>query len=111
MSAAFKILNHADYDNMLEQSLALIVESRPVLPRQEGTEESSQDHCLTMQGPSPDEVALVLGGRQLGFEFVERSRRSLTIRMLGQEMTHQVLNSLDFTSSRARCTLTCSALE
>lgn len=37
------------------------------------------------QGPSPDEVALVEGGRLLGFEFVRRDRASLTIRMQGQE--------------------------
>ncbi len=27
---------------------------------------------LSVQGPSPDEVALVEGGRQLGFEFLKR---------------------------------------
>jgi magnesium-transporting ATPase (P-type) len=55
------------------------------------------------QGPSPDEVALVEGGRQLGFEFVERSRDTLTLQILGHRVNHQVLNTLDYTSSRARC--------
>ncbi len=42
---------------------------------------------LPVQGPSPDEVALVEGGRQLGFEFVARDRTSITIRMLGDEVS------------------------
>ena len=40
------------------------------------------------QGPSPDEVALVEGGRLLGFEFVRRDRASLTVCMQGHEASH-----------------------
>lgn len=40
---------------------------------------------MALQGPSPDEVALVEGGRLLGFEFVGRSRNSLTVRIAGHE--------------------------
>ena len=57
---------------------------------------------VLVQGPSPDEVALVEGARQRGFEFVGRSRTSLTLNMMGTRVSHQVLNSLDFTSQRAR---------
>ena len=42
------------------------------------------------------------GGRQLGFEFVSRTRSDLTLRMLGHRIVHKILNVLDFTSSRAR---------
>ena len=42
---------------------------------------------LGLQGPSPDEVALVEGGRQLGFEFISRDRTTITIRMLGDEVS------------------------
>ncbi len=38
------------------------------------------------QGPSPDEVALVEGARQLGFEFRGRTRTHATISFLGQEV-------------------------
>lgn len=48
--------------------------------------ETSREVTLPVQGPSPDEVALVDGGRQLGFEFVARDRTSITIRMLGDEV-------------------------
>ena len=40
-----------------------------------------------LQGPSPDEVALVEGGRQLGFEFVARDRTTITVNMLGDEVS------------------------
>jgi hypothetical protein len=38
------------------------------------------------QGPSPDEVALVEGARQLGFEFRGRTRTHATISFFGQEV-------------------------
>ena len=39
-----------------------------------------------MQGPSPDEVALVDAARTLGFEFVARSRTHVTLRLHGEEV-------------------------
>ena len=38
-----------------------------------------------MQGPSPDEVALVEAARRLGCEFVARSRTHITLRLHGEE--------------------------
>ena len=38
------------------------------------------------QGPSPDEVALVEGARQLGFEFRGRTRSHITIAFLGHQV-------------------------
>ncbi len=55
-----------------------------------------------LQGPSPDEVALVEGGKQLGFEFVHRTQDGVHIRILGVEATFQILNIMDFTSDRGR---------
>ena len=55
-----------------------------------------------MQGPSPDEVALVEGGRQLGFEFASRTMQGVTLRMLGHEATFDVLNMMEFSSERGR---------
>ena len=55
-----------------------------------------------LQGPSPDEVALVEGGKQLGFEFVHRTQDGVQIRLLGVEATFQILNIMDFTSDRGR---------
>ena len=55
-----------------------------------------------LQGPSPDEVALVEGGRQLGFEFVSRNMTGVTLRMLGHEAAYDVLNIMEFSSERGR---------
>ena len=56
----------------------------------------------TYQGPSPDEVALADAARRLGFEFVGRTRTTVNLRVQGHDVTHTLLNVLDFTSERAR---------
>lgn len=55
-----------------------------------------------MQGPSPDEVALVEGGKKIGFEFLRRTQDGVTISIFGVEATFQILNLMDFTSDRGR---------
>ena len=57
-----------------------------------------------MQGPSPDEVALVEAAKRMGFVFVARARSRLQVNMLGRPATYEILNTLDFTSDRARFT-------
>ncbi|KAK9810005.1 hypothetical protein WJX72_003251 [[Myrmecia] bisecta] len=54
------------------------------------------------QGPSPDEVALVEAGRQLGFEFLSRSQAGVVLRMRGVETSFEVLNVMEFSSDRGR---------
>ncbi|KAK9828339.1 hypothetical protein WJX74_009865 [Apatococcus lobatus] len=54
------------------------------------------------QGPSPDEVALVEAAKRMGFVFVARARSRLQVNMLGRPATYEILNTLDFTSDRAR---------
>jgi magnesium-transporting ATPase (P-type) len=60
----------------------------------------SQSIFLMVQGPSPDEVALVEGARNLGFVFEGRSSSSMRFRVLGKEVEYEVLNVLDYTSAR-----------
>lgn len=55
-----------------------------------------------MQGPSPDEVALVEGARQLGFTFVSASNTHKKISILGHEIDHEVLQVMEFSSERQR---------
>jgi magnesium-transporting ATPase (P-type) len=52
------------------------------------------------QGPSPDEVALVDAARQLGFEFVARAQTTVTLRVLGQLVTYDILNVMEYSSER-----------
>lgn len=53
-----------------------------------------------MQGPSPDEVALVDAARQMGFVFKERLQSSVVLDMLGEEVTYEVLNVMEYSSDR-----------
>ena len=52
------------------------------------------------QGPSPDEVALVEGARQMGFEFKNRAQTHITLSMLGEDVTYEVLNVMEYSSER-----------
>ncbi len=52
------------------------------------------------QGPSPDEVALVSAARQMGFVFKNRAQASITLEMLGKEVTYEVLNVMEYSSER-----------
>ena len=55
-----------------------------------------------MQGPSPDEVALVEAARQMGFEFKHRAQSSVLLDMLGEEVAYEVLNVMEYSSDRCR---------
>ena len=47
---------------------------------------SASVKTLRLQGPSPDEVALAEGARQLGFEFVSRSSNGVVLNLQGTEV-------------------------
>lgn len=55
-----------------------------------------------MQGPSPDEVALVECARSVGFEYVSRSASETTLSIFGQTVTYETLYVMEFTSERQR---------
>ena len=38
--------------------------------------------------------------RQMGFEFRQRTQTGVTLRMLGQEVTYEILNVMEYTSDR-----------
>lgn len=40
--------------------------------------------------------------KRMGFVFVARARSRLQVNMLGRPATYEILNTLDFTSERAR---------
>lgn len=53
-----------------------------------------------MQGPSPDEVALVEAARQVGFEFKNRSMSAVTLNIFGEDIVFELLNVMEYTSER-----------
>lgn len=55
---------------------------------------------LCMQGPSPDEVALVEAARQVGFEFKNRSMSSVTLSVFGEDAVFEILNVMEYSSER-----------
>ena len=73
----------------------------------EGGEEQEDEDAvdvakLRYQGPSPDEVAIVDACKKLGFVFVHRSSNTITFRILGELVSYEILNVLEFTSERQR---------
>ncbi|KFQ46311.1 putative phospholipid-transporting ATPase IK, partial [Nestor notabilis] len=57
---------------------------------------------LVYQAASPDEEALVLAARNLGYVFLARTRDTITISELGKKRVYEVLAMLDFNSDRKR---------
>ncbi|EUC42626.1 hypothetical protein COCMIDRAFT_39311 [Bipolaris oryzae ATCC 44560] len=57
---------------------------------------------IEFKAQSPDEAALVATARDVGFTFVGREDDNLILNVLGQERRYQVLNTLEFNSSRKR---------
>lgn len=57
---------------------------------------------IDYQGPSPDEVSLVLGASQMEFKLIDRSAEQIVVRAFGEAMRYEILNVLEFTSARKR---------
>lgn len=57
---------------------------------------------LDFKAQSPDEAALVATARDVGFSFKDRTRRGAIINVQGDEKEYQILNTLEFNSTRKR---------
>jgi phospholipid-translocating ATPase len=57
---------------------------------------------IEFKAQSPDEAALVATARDVGFTFVGREDDRLIVNVLGEERKYQVLNTLEFNSTRKR---------
>jgi phospholipid-transporting ATPase len=57
---------------------------------------------IKYQAASPDEGALVDGAAQLGYHFIARKPRSVTISVEGEEYEYELLNICEFNSTRKR---------
>jgi phospholipid-transporting ATPase len=89
--------NH-DSGDIIHHFLTLLAACHTVIP------ERSQEKPLNIkyQAASPDEGALVEGAVTLGFTFVARKPRAVTIEVEGQEYEYELLAVCEFNSTRKR---------
>ncbi|KGL72456.1 putative phospholipid-transporting ATPase IK, partial [Tinamus guttatus] len=87
-----------DTDPVLREFLRLLALCHTVMVEE-------NDHHLIYQAASPDEEALVLAARNLGYIFLARTQDTITISELGVKRTYQVLAMLDFNSDRKRMSI------
>ncbi|NXK70268.1 AT8B3 ATPase, partial [Sylvietta virens] len=84
-----------DQDPVLREFLRLLALCHTVMVEDRGDQ-------LVYQAASPDEEALVLAARNLGYVFLARTQDTITIRELGRTRTYEVLAMMDFNSDRKR---------
>ncbi|NXP52977.1 AT8B3 ATPase, partial [Heliornis fulica] len=84
-----------DSDPVLREFLRLLALCHTVMVEEKGDQ-------LVYQAASPDEEALVLAARNLGYIFLARTQDTITISELGTKRTYKVLAMLDFNSDRKR---------
>lgn len=80
---------------IIREFLTLLSICHTVIPE---TEEGK----LIYQASSPDEAALVSAARFFGFEFATRTTKTVSVNILGKEHTYELLNILEFNSTRKR---------
>ncbi|SCV68524.1 BQ2448_645 [Microbotryum intermedium] len=81
---------------VIEEFLTLLATCHTVIP------EVGKEGQMTYQASSPDEAALVAGADVLGYRFTTRKPQSIYIEALGEKREYQVLNILEFNSTRKR---------
>ncbi|KAK4055166.1 aminophospholipid translocase [Microbotryomycetes sp. JL201] len=81
---------------IIDEFLTLLSTCHTVIP------ETGVDGKVTYQASSPDEAALVAGAEMLGHRFTTRKPQSIFVDVRGQQREYQVLNILEFNSTRKR---------
>ncbi|TFY79586.1 hypothetical protein EWM64_g4423 [Hericium alpestre] len=80
---------------VLREFLTLLAVCHTVIPE-------VKDGKMHYQASSPDEAALVAGAELLGFQFHTRKPRSVFVNVLGESQEFEILNVLEFNSTRKR---------
>lgn len=88
--------NHRTKDT-IKHFLTLLSTCHTVIPERTGDEKT-----IKYQAASPDEGALVEGAVQLGYKFIARKPRAVTILVDGQELEYELLAVCEFNSTRKR---------
>ena len=83
---------------LMHQFLTLLATCHTVIPERK----ENQPDQIKYQAASPDEGALVEGAVLLGYKFVARRPRSVTVQVGGKDMEYELLNVCEFNSTRKR---------
>ncbi|XP_067042058.1 phospholipid-transporting ATPase IA-like isoform X2 [Acropora muricata] len=89
---------HHPTASVIREFLTLLAVCHTVVPERD----PSNPDKIIYQAASPDEGALVRGAKKLGFSFNVRTPLSVIINAMGQEEVYEVLNVLEFNSTRKR---------
>ncbi|XP_044312407.1 probable phospholipid-transporting ATPase IA isoform X1 [Drosophila rhopaloa] len=84
---------------VIEEFLVLLSVCHTVIP------ERKEDGTIIYHAASPDERALVEGAQRFGYIFDTRTPEYVEINALGERKRYEVLNVLEFTSTRKRMSL------
>lgn len=84
--------------SIMHHFLTLLATCHTVIPEQN----SEKPGQIKYQAASPDEGALVQGACDLGYKFVTRRPKSVSILVEGEELEFQLLNICEFNSTRKR---------
>eukprot|EP00347_Sterkiella_histriomuscorum_P004736 403359304 len=57
------------------------------------------------QGTSPDEITLLYAAKEVGYEFLDRTSNTISVRVFDQVITYSLLQKIDFTSDRKKMTV------
>ncbi|XP_047989999.1 probable phospholipid-transporting ATPase IA isoform X2 [Leguminivora glycinivorella] len=83
---------------VIKEFLTMLAICHTVIPENDGDK-------INYHAASPDERALVLGASMYGYVFTTRTPKTVTIEANGESLTFQVLNVIEFTSTRKRMSL------
>ncbi|KAG2171504.1 hypothetical protein INT43_008230 [Umbelopsis isabellina] len=64
--------------------------------------DTTVEQQLNYKSESPDESALVAAAKNVGFTFLKRKGSTLTVDILGQQYEYELLNIIEFNSTRKR---------
>ncbi|XP_032231937.1 phospholipid-transporting ATPase IA isoform X2 [Nematostella vectensis] len=89
---------HHPTASVIREFLTLLSVCHTVVPERD----TQNPDKIIYQAASPDEGALVKGAKKLGFSFNVRTPTSVIINAMGKEEVYEILNVLEFNSTRKR---------
>ncbi|KAK3100430.1 hypothetical protein FSP39_019862 [Pinctada imbricata] len=87
--------------HVIQEFLTMMAVCHTVVPERRD-EDDNDDDGIVYQASSPDEAALVKGAKLLGFIFKTRTPEAVTIQAMDKDEKYEILNVLEFTSTRKR---------